>query len=142
MTTHAPARGELLASDVMSRLLVTVRPDESLLAAWELLSRGEIHHLPVVSGERCVSVVDDRIVAAAVANPLVTRRRRIAEVMPKRVHCVLPDTPLRRIAEILRVERATAVPVVDEHMRLLGIVTDRDVVYAVAERGVGSAHHD
>jgi CBS domain-containing protein len=142
MTAEAiGVRVELLASDVMTRTLVTVRPDESLLSAWELLSRGEIHHLPVVTGERCVSVVDDRVVAAAVANPLVTRRRRISDVMPQRVHCVLPDTPLRRIAEIMRLEKATAVPVVDEHLRLLGMVTDRDLVFAVAEHGLSADHH-
>jgi len=138
------ATGELLVSDVMTRLLVTVRPDESLLSAWELLSRGDIHHLPVVSGERCVSVVDDRIVGAAIANPLLSRRRRVADVMPQRVHCVLADTPLRRVAEIMRLESATAVPVVDQHLRLLGLVTDRDVVGAVAVHGVArtpwSAH--
>lgn len=134
--------GEVVAADVMSRLLVTVRSDESLLAAWELLSRGDIHHLPVVEDERCIAILDDRVVAAAIASPLVTRRRRVSEVMPQRVHCVLPDTPLRRIAEIMRMERATAVPVVDEHLRLLGLVTDRDLVYAVADRGLCASAHD
>jgi len=134
--------GEVVAADVMSRLLVTIRPDESLLAAWELLSRGDIHHLPVVAGERCVAVVDDRTVAAAIASPLVTRRRRVSEVMPQRVHCVLPDTALRRIAGIMRMERSTAVPIVDERLRLLGLVTDRDLVYAVADRGLCASAHD
>lgn len=136
MTTEAVA-AEVLASEVMTRLLVTVGPEESLLAAWELLSRGDIHHLPVVNGgRRCISVLDDRAVAAAITNPLVSRRRRVSDVMPGRVHCVLPDTPVRRIAEIMRLESATAVPIVDEHLRLLGLVTERDVVYAVAERGL------
>jgi CBS domain-containing protein len=129
-------RGDVVVSDVMTRLLVTVRPDESLFAAWELLSRGDIHHLPVVSAGRCVAVVDDRMVAGAIASPLVTRRRTVAEVMPQRVHCVLPSTPLRRVAGIMRLEGTTAVPVVDEHRRLLGLVTDRDLVAAVADHGV------
>lgn len=133
--TRAP-----VVSDVMTRLLVTVRPDESVFAAWDLLSRGGIHHLPVVSHGRCVAVVDDRTVAAAVANPLATGRRRVADVMPARVHCVLPDTPVRRVAEIMALEATTAVPVVDEHMELLGLVTQRDVVRAVAANGLGSAN--
>jgi CBS-domain-containing membrane protein len=142
MTTTPLRAGPLLVDDVMTRLLVTVGPDESLLAAWELLNRGDIHHLPVVSGERCVAVVDDRLVAAAIASPLVTRRRRVADVMPQRVHCVLPDTPVQRAAEIMRLERATAVPVVDERLRLLGLVTDRDVVAAVARHGLCPLAHD
>jgi CBS domain-containing protein len=120
-------------SDVMSRALITVGPEDSLLSAWELMARGDIHHLPVVVHGRCLSVVDDRIVAGALANPLARPRRRVADVMPPRVHCVLADTPVRRAAEIMRNERTTAVPVVDERMNIVGLVTDRDVVAAVAE---------
>lgn len=126
-----------LASDVMTRLLVTVRPDESVYAAWDLLSRGRIHHLPVVVEGRCVAVVDDRTVALAVAGPLAIARRTVAGVMPSRVHCVLPGTPVRRVAEIMALEDTTAVPVVDERGELLGLVTHRDVVRAVAAHGLG-----
>lgn len=127
--TQAPAT---TVADVMAVRLVTVAPTDSLLAAWELMARGEIHHLPVVVHGRCLSVVDDRAVATSLANPLARPRRRVADVMPPRVHCVLPDATLRRAAEIMHTERTTAVPVVDAHMRLVGLVTDRDVVAAVA----------
>ena len=139
MTTEAT--GERITTttttvaDVMSVRLVTVAPTDSLLSAWELMTRGGIHHLPVVVAGRCVSVVDDRIVASALANPLARPRRRVADVMPPRVHCVLGDTTLRRAAEIMHLENATAVPVVDARLNLVGLVTDRDVVAAVA-RGV------
>jgi len=123
---------ETSVADVMSVRLVTVGPDDSLLSAWELMARGDIHHLPVVVNGRCLSVVDDRIVAGALANPLARPRRRVADVMPARVHCVLADTPLQRAAEIMRDERTTAIPVVDDDMTLVGLVTDRDVVAAVA----------
>jgi predicted transcriptional regulator len=126
-TAHRPS-----VADVMAVRLVTVAPTDSLVSAWELMSRGDIHHLPVVLNGRCLSVVDDRTVAAALANPLARPRRRVADVMPPRVHCVLIDTTLRRAAEIMHLERVTAVPVVDGHMRLVGLVTDRDVVTAVA----------
>ncbi len=128
MTTSAT-----LVADVMSRRLIAVGPDDSLLSAWELMARGDIHHLPVVVNGRCLSVVDDRIIAGALANPLARPRRRVADVMPARVHCVLADMPVRHAAEIMRDERATAVPVVDAHMNIVGLVTDRDVVAAVAD---------
>lgn len=133
MTATTVGTGDgLCVSDVMSTRLVTVGPDDSLLAAWELMARGGIHHLPVVVNGRCVAVVDDRLVAGTLANPLARARRKIGHVMPPRIHCVLADTPLRRAAEIMYVEQVTAVPVVDEDMRIVGLVTDRDVVAAVA----------
>lgn len=128
-TTTAPPT----VADVMARRLVVVAPGDSLVSAWELMARGDIHHLPVVDvAGRCLAVLDDRVVAGALANPLARPRRRVCDVMAPRVHCVLADTPLRRAAEIMRAERTTAVPVVDERMRLLGLVTDRDLVTAVA----------
>lgn len=41
----------MAASDVMSRTLVTVEPDESPLMAWEFMRRAGVHHLPVVDAE-------------------------------------------------------------------------------------------
>jgi CBS-domain-containing membrane protein len=124
----------LLAGDVMSRRLVTVSPDDSLLAAWELLSRGDFRHLPVVGPDgRCLGVVDDRMLTVAwLAGSVVQARRQVREIMPPRVHCVRPYAPLGMVAEIMLAERATVVPVVDERRALLGLVTDRDVVAAVA----------
>ena len=131
MTTEATTTAASVA-DVMSAMLITVGPEDSLLSAWELMARGDIHHLPVVVNGRCVSLLDDRTVAGALANPLAEPRRRISDVMPVRVHCVVADTPLRRAAEIMRMERTTALPVVDEHMTLIGLVTETDIVRAVA----------
>lgn len=130
MTTDGTAAASV--ADVMAVRLVTVGPDESLLSAWELMARGAIHHLPVVVSGRCLSLVDDRAVAGALANPLASPRRRISDVMQSRVHCVLADTSLRRAAKIMRDEGTTALPVVDEHMTLVGLVTETDIVHAVA----------
>lgn len=135
MTTEAiRTRPPTRVDDVMAVHLVTVSPTDSLVSAWELMARGDIHHLPVVVHGRCLSVLDDRAVAGALASPLARPRRRVADVMPPRVHCVLPGTSLRRVAEIMVLERATAVPVVDERMRIVGLVTDRDVVAAASRR--------
>jgi CBS domain-containing protein len=119
-------------SEIMTTALVTVTPTESLVSAWELMSRGDIHHLPVVAGGRCVGLLDDRVIAADLARPLLGARRRVSDAMPRRVHCVLPDTPVRRAAEMMRDEHLTAIPVVDTTMKLVGLVTDRDMVGVVA----------
>ena len=122
-------------ADVMTRRLVTVGPEDTLLAAWELLSRSDFRHLPVVGNDgRVLAVVDECLLAAEwMSAPLAAgRRRRIGEFMPQRVHCVHVDAPLGRVAEIMAAERATCVPVVDDGMHLVGLVTDVDIVRSVA----------
>lgn len=131
MTTDATTAAASVA-DVMTVRPITVGPDDSLLFAWELMARGDIHHLPVVVDRSCLSILDDRTVAGALANPLARPRLRVADVMPARVHRVLADTMLRRAAAIMREERTTALPVVDEHMTLVGLITETDIVQAVA----------
>ena len=120
------------AEGLMSRVPVAVQPHESVASAWELIERGGFRHLPVVGSDgRCLSLIDDRIVVRAlVVAGLGTPR--VADVMPRRVHCVLPSTPVRGVARVMATEHATAVPVVDAGGRLVGIVTDSDIVALVA----------
>ncbi|HEU4452417.1 MAG TPA: CBS domain-containing protein [Longimicrobium sp.] len=61
------------------------------------------------------------------------------DLMTPRPHVVLSDEPLLKAAEIMRDHDVGAVPVVDgrESMRLVGVITDRDL----AVRHVAAAHH-
>jgi CBS-domain-containing membrane protein len=66
------------------------------------------------------------------------RRRRdevlVDDIMTRDVKTARPDDSLRRCAELMRDEQVGIIPVVDDRMRLLGVITDRDVVCrAIAE---------
>ncbi|QQR44469.1 CBS domain-containing protein [Myxococcus xanthus] len=50
------------------------------------------------------------------------------EVMTREVRTARPESPLRDIARIMKDESCGVVPIVDERGRLVGIVTDRDLV--------------
>lgn len=49
-----------------------------------------------------------------------------------------PDTPLLDIAEKLAAKRIGAIIVVGENGKLSGIISERDVIRAIAERGIGA----
>ncbi|NVJ08099.1 CBS domain-containing protein [Myxococcus sp. AM001] len=55
--------------------------------------------------------------------PLMAR-----EVMTRNVRTARPESPLRDVAQIMKDESCGVVPIVDERGRLVGIVTDRDLV--------------
>lgn len=55
--------------------------------------------------------------------PLLAR-----EVMTRNVRTARPESPLRDVARIMKDESCGVVPIVDERNRLVGIVTDRDLV--------------
>lgn len=56
--------------DAMTRALVTVAPDEDILAAARLMGERRIRHLPVVEGENVLGMVGIRDVLGALAERL------------------------------------------------------------------------
>jgi CBS domain-containing protein len=59
---------------------------------------------------------------------------KIRDVMTERPRAVTPQTPLHEVAQVMETEDVGAVPVV-EGDRLVGIVTDRDIVVRAIAKG-------
>jgi CBS domain-containing protein len=59
---------------------------------------------------------------------------KVADVMTQRPRAVTPQTPLNEVAELMETEDVGAVPLV-EGDRLVGIVTDRDIVVRAIAKG-------
>lgn len=60
--------------------------------------------------------------------------RNVREVMTTRPRSVRADTPLREVAELMETEDVGVIPVVDGD-RLLGMITDRDIVVRAVAKG-------
>jgi CBS domain-containing protein len=61
---------------------------------------------------------------------------KINEVMTERPRAVTPQTSVREAARLMEEEDVGSLPVVDEGVRLVGIVTDRDVALRVVAGGL------
>jgi CBS domain-containing protein len=61
---------------------------------------------------------------------------KINEVMTKRPRAVTPQTSVREAARLMEEEDVGSLPVVEEGVRLVGIVTDRDVALRVVGGGL------
>jgi CBS domain-containing protein len=59
---------------------------------------------------------------------------KVRDVMTERPRAVTPETPLSEVAELMETEDVGAVPVV-EGDRVVGIVTDRDIVVRAIAKG-------
>jgi MgtE intracellular N domain/CBS domain len=60
---------------------------------------------------------------------------RLARLVKHESPCVRPDAPFEEVARLLADYNLTAIPVVDEHERMLGVVTVDDVLEAMIPRG-------
>jgi CBS domain-containing protein len=96
----------------------------SAQSAGELLQRPEVRAVFVTDDERLVGVVTRqtlvREVVARGLDPSVTALGDIAEAPH---HTIGPDIPLEVAFRFLEVEDVERVPVVDEHDRLVGVLS-------------------
>ena len=57
---EGPEFAEVKVGDVMTRRLLTISPDDDVLAAAQLMSERRVRHLPVVQGENLLGIVGIR----------------------------------------------------------------------------------
>src|SRR5207244_1891227 len=78
--------------------------------------------------EGTVTVEDVGIVKYAHREPLAVPTDSVAEVMTREVVAVHPSTPVGEVVRLLLDRDFRSVPVVDDLNRLVGIVTNRDLI--------------
>jgi CBS domain-containing protein len=132
-----PHRNQVTAAMVMSSPVITVTVTDSLWDTWTLMSNCGVRHVAVVEGRHCVGVIDDRqLVAAWPQGPSAMQKTTVNQVLAPRIASALPETHLSEVAAIMNGGSVDAVPVVDEHGVLLGLLTAVDMVHAVARWGI------
>lgn len=129
----------------MSGEPVSLEPEASALEALELMSHHGIRHLPVLDGhKRVVGVlsIDDLRAALpfsvhldAAPSPRereLAREWSVAELMTHAPETVGEDTALSEAAQTMATRRIGCLPVVDAEGCLTGILSETDVLYALA----------
>ena len=66
------------------------------------------------------------------------REQTVRDVMSTPVVHVPPNTPVKAIAELLLSERVSALPVVDPHGHLLGLVSEEDILIKLIDTSAGA----
>jgi CBS domain-containing membrane protein len=143
----------LTAGDIMSRDLVTVHPDTPLSEVADLFRLHAFTSLPVVDdSDRFLGVIfqlhlirrarEDalrlRLGFAAAMARLVDPRRgtpvRAADIMATGTPRVAPTTPASALLPLLAENESDAVPVMTQDRTIVGIVTQTDLIAALARQ--------
>ncbi|MBG0817832.1 HPP family protein [Planomonospora sp. ID82291] len=127
------------AEQVMSRVLVTITPEESPLMAWELMRRAGVHHLPVIDAQaRPLGILTRQDLADNWSGgPAEQSRRQVHSLLGRvRTPHARPGHSLAEAAAAMLDASCDAIPVVREDGRLIGMITTVDVLAAVAGRTV------
>jgi acetoin utilization protein AcuB len=126
----------------MTQPVVTIHPGASVHEAVEVMKTRGIRHLPVVEYGGLVGIVTDRDLRQMLFDPRIQERigrdadilvtRTVRDVMTWGVITIGPQTGLRQAARLMHEQKMGALPVV-EAGRLIGILTERDLLRALAK---------
>ena len=124
------------ASEIMSSPVFTVGPDISVNDAWLKFMEKNVHHMPVISDEgKIVGIVSDRdLLKKLIINDgkiETSRNANVGDIMSKDVIATTPLTDIRRIAKAMLDHHIGAMPIVNEHGSITGIITRSDILYAI-----------
>jgi acetoin utilization protein AcuB len=136
--------GRLTLNRIMTRKLVTVTMDDDLKLVRELFHAHAFHHLLVLEHHKLVGVISDRDLlrhlSPFVGKPFseraqdeATLHKRVHQIMTRRVVTAPPDTPVLAAAELMVDQHVSCLPVVDDHLHPVGIVTWRDLLVAFVD---------
>jgi len=122
MTSAPETVGELMTKDV-----VTVGPDETVERAVQSMIDHDIGCVVVAEADQVVGMFTERDLTRRTLKDPSLLRRRVGDVMSSPVVTVERDMVLDAACELMISERIRRL-VVTERGRLVGIVTERDVI--------------
>jgi CBS domain-containing protein len=119
----------MLIKEVMNRNVKTIRPEDTVKDAAQIMNENKIGSLVVVSGTGEVKgIVTERdILIDIVAAGKNAEDVNIEEIMTKDIITISPNNTLEEAANIMTENKIKKLPVVEEG-RLVGIVTASDLI--------------
>ena len=121
--------------DVMNTDIFILNETDNILQASNFMGKERIKNLPVVNkNNKLIGLVTLREIVDALTEG--RRTQSIGDIMITEVKTISPETPLKGAIEVMIVNRFGSLPVVDNERKLLGIVSELDLLkqlYSMAE---------
>ncbi len=127
----------------MTRDPITIEAETPFLEARLILRERHIRHLPVVDHGRLVGVVTDRDLKEAAPSGATTLdvyemnyllfKMKVRDLIKRPPITIRPAHPVEAAARLMHDHKIGCLPVVDEAGMLIGLLTETDLLRAIAE---------
>ncbi len=114
-------------SDVMTRDVKTVRPDQTAREAASFMLNADAGSIPVTEGDRLVGMITDRDIAVRGVAKGNGPETPVRELMTNDVVCARPDDEIEDVANRMSEAQIRRLPVIDAQEMLCGIVSLGDL---------------
>ena len=142
-----------LVRDWMSSDVITIRPETTLPEAHQMMTTEEIRRMPVVDDEgRLVGIITIGDIRSAEPSPATSlsiwemnyllSSLKIDKIMTRHPKTIGAEATLAEAARTMLEYRVSGLPVVDEGMHVVGIITESDIFTMVVLHEWGKEHAD
>ena len=128
---------------------VTTTPDMGVFEAFELMKSEGVQRLPVLDGDgNLVGIISEKNITSAAADKevsivefaLLLSKIKVGDVMTKEVITVSVDDPVEMAAREMSDNDISILPVVDNNVKLVGVVSRSDLFRLLLEL-FGTRHY-
>ncbi|MDQ7032254.1 MAG: CBS and ACT domain-containing protein [Desulfonauticus sp.] len=128
----------MLIKDWMTKDVISVTPDTSMLKASKLLKEKGIRRLPVIDASgKLVGIVTDRDIKEASPSKATTldvhelyyllSEIKVKDIMTPNPVTINADDTVEKAAILMLKQKIDGMPVVDDNANVVGIITDTDI---------------
>ena len=128
----------MLIKDWMTKDVITVTPDTSMMKASKILKDKDIRRLPVVDASgRLVGIVTDRDIKEASPSKATSldvhelyyllSEIKVKDIMTPNPYTIKVDDTVEKAAAKMLDKKIEGLPVVDDNQKVVGIITDTDI---------------
>jgi CBS domain-containing protein len=113
--------------DIMTKNVITITEDKTVLEAAQLMNTKAIGCLVIVEDETPVGMVTERDIVRRIVSQNLPHNVKVSEIMTKNLVIVEPDVSLKEAARLMSKNQIRRLPVVKQN-KLVGIVVASDFV--------------
>ena len=118
-----------VVTDLMKEVIVTIKEDADVVDAAKLMFDKQVTHIPVVTDDyKLIGIVTSWDLSKSIA----TNSNRLKDIMTTTVKYCYSDDSIETVARMMSKFDISSLPVVDEDMKVLGIVTTDQISHLLS----------
>jgi predicted transcriptional regulator len=120
--TEISKHSGIKAKDVMTKKIITAKPDESITDVIRVMKRYNISQMPVMDDNNCTGVISESLILDAL---IENKGKKVKDIMSEVPPIITSDTSLDLISQMLKFYQLV---LVGERGRIKGILTKSDII--------------
>jgi CBS domain-containing protein len=127
-------------SKYMTKTVTTASLDQTIQSVCKIMNENNLGGLVIVKrgvrGNEPVGIITERDIIRKIGEvELFTTQTSIRELMSKNLISIKPDNTISDAIELMHGNNIRRLPVIDNDGKMVGIITDKDILKAAARKG-------